>query len=197
MTYLEAKARVRELANGKAFCLTYAELEHQSLNQSAGQNKGAYCALYSLRDINVSYFVCIQYLAVARKRVTVDGGYVVVCGHDFDLVVDNFLPTCGGCSKIIKVWLTLLSWPYWGHLNMVERLVMAREMKMTKRQKEKAAKLWGLALIVHCGERIEETEKENDIRSLAKDQAENALARLGYSASQLLCADDCIRAVAP
>jgi hypothetical protein len=66
---------------------------------------------------------------------------------------------------------------------------------VTNRQKQKAAKLWSLALVIHGSEQVEETEEENTIRVIAGEAATKKLHRMGYDAGKLSTMKDCIDAV--
>lgn len=65
---------------------------------------------------------------------------------------------------------------------------------MTYKQKQKAAKLWGLASVIHGSEQVEETDVENEIRTIAGDAASRKLQRMGYAARDLLTMKNCIDA---
>lgn len=66
---------------------------------------------------------------------------------------------------------------------------------MTGRQKQKAAKLWSLAMVVHGSGQEEDTEAENEIRNIAGEVANNKLHQMGYEARNLLTMKNCMDAV--
>lgn len=64
---------------------------------------------------------------------------------------------------------------------------------MTRKQKEKAARLWALSLVcfTDCSA---DTAEANEIRQIAILRAGKELGRLGYSPSELLNEEDCLKA---
>lgn len=64
----------------------------------------------------------------------------------------------------------------------------------TKRQVEKAARLWSLALIAHTDVDCDD-EVASAVRSIAVERALTDLQRKGYDPGQLLCERDCLDAV--
>ncbi|UEC05425.1 hypothetical protein [Burkholderia vietnamiensis] len=67
-------------------------------------------------------------------------------------------------------------------------------MSLTKQQATKAGRLYGLAMVA-LSDGVAMDVDEMRVMQASREQAEAALARLGYDKSQLLTIGDCIEAV--
>lgn len=68
-------------------------------------------------------------------------------------------------------------------------------MSLTKRQIERAGRLYGLAMAAHSDAAGAESQIEAAVMARASAIASAALARLGFDRSELLTVGDCIDAV--